>query len=106
MNFIAPPATLPAAMKSPARSCPPAPAGDTYIAVLNRLLEIGDKLKIQSIAIEHARNCAAKRDWTGVQLGLAMLCESAKEARRIAAETNAKIAPDLDSATLAYGEGQ
>ena len=105
MTIVAPLRPPVVAMKSPADSRPPAAAGDNpYIAVLVRLLEIGDKLKIQSIALEHARNCAAHRDWTGVQLALAMLCASAQDARKIAAETNAKIAPDMEDATHTYGE--
>jgi hypothetical protein len=69
-------------------------------------MEIGEQLKIQSIAIEHARDRAAKRDWAGVQISLAVLCCAAGDVRKIAAAANEKIGPDMDSATLAYGEKQ
>lgn len=105
MNFVATRSSrVPLATKSPAVSCPPSPAGDTYIAVLVRLLEIGDKLKIQSVAMKHARNCNRKQDWRGVQLALAMFCACAQDIRKIAAAVNEKIEPDMDDATQVYGE--
>lgn len=107
MNFVATRSSrVPVAMKSPAACHPRTPAGDTYMAVLVRLLEIGDKLKIQSVAMKHARNCAAKQDWSGVQLALAMLCACAQDIRKIAATANQKIEPDMDDASNVYGEAK
>ena len=105
INFAAtlPPSSV--ARKSPAARRPPAPAaGDTYSSVLVSFLKIGEQLKTQSVAMEHARNCAAKRDWPGVQIGLAVLCCAAGDIRKIAAAVNEKIGPDIDDATQVYGE--
>jgi hypothetical protein len=101
MNFAAP--SLPPKACAKVASDLPV-AGDTYIGLLVKLLDIGEQLKIQSAALEHARERAAKRDWAGVQIGLAVLCCAASDIRKISAAANEKIAPDLDSATLAYGE--
>lgn len=106
MNIIAtlsPPSAC-VAMKSPARSIPPAPAGDNYNSLLVQFMKIGDQLKIQSIAIEHARECAAKSDWPGVQLGLAILCCAAQDIRKIAAAANEKIDVDIDDCVNVYSE--
>ena len=107
MNFAATASPTNVASKSPAVQRSPAPAaGDTYISVLVRLLDIGEQLKIQSVAIEHARNCAAKRDWPGVQISLAVLCCAAGDIRKIAAAANEKIGPEMDDCVNVYGENR
>lgn len=69
-------------------------AGDTYISLLVTVLEMEDQLKIQKIALEHARERATKRDHAGVQIGLAVLCAAAEDIRKIAAAANAKLMGD------------
>lgn len=101
MNFAAP--SLPPKACAKVASDLPV-AGDTYLGLLVKLLEIGDQLKIQAVALEHARERAAKRDWAGVQIGLAVLCCAASDIRKIAAAANEKTAPDMDNATQVYGE--
>jgi hypothetical protein len=76
------------------------------MGVLVRLLEIGEQLKIQKIAIEHARERAAKRDWAAVQLSLAVLCCAASDIRKIAAAVDEKIGPELDDCVNVYGENR
>lgn len=103
MNFAAMLSLV--APKSPAARRPPvSAAGDTYNSVLVQFMKIGEQLKIQSVALEHARNCAAKRDWPGVQIGLAVLCCAAGDIRKIAASANEKLSPEIDDATETYGE--
>jgi hypothetical protein len=72
--------------------------------LLVSFMKIGEQLKIQSVAMEHARNCAANQDWPGVQIGLAVLCCAAQDIRKIAAKANEKLSPEIDDATETYGE--
>lgn len=106
MNFVANaqhPAPRRAKVAS-GRLSPLQAAGDNYIGVLVKLMEIGDQLKIQKVALEHARKRLAKHDLAGVQIGLAVLCCAAQDIRKIAAAANEKIDPDMDCATQMYGE--
>jgi len=91
------------APKSPAAAGPPSAAGDSYSSVLVSFIKIGEQLKIQSVAMEHARNCAANQDWPGVQIGLAVLCCAAGDIRKIAAAANEKIGPEIDDCVNVYG---
>lgn len=106
MNFVATAnSSRVVARKSPAAKHVPAhAAGDTYSSVLVSFLKIAEQLKTQSVAMEHARNCAARQDWAGVQLGLAMLRATAQDIRKIAAAVNEKIGPEIDDCVTVYGE--
>jgi hypothetical protein len=81
-------------------------AGDNYSSVLVSFMKIEEQLKIQSVAMEHARNCAANQDWPGVQIGLAVLCCVAQDIRKIAAKANEKIGPEIDDCMNVYGENR
>ena len=105
MNFAAPSLPPKACAKVASGGSLPV-AGDTYLGLLIKLLEIGDQLKIQAVALEHARERAAKRDWPGVQIGLAVLCCAAQDIRKIAAAANEKIDPDMDDCVNVYGENR
>lgn len=85
------------------RKSPLHAAGDNYIGVLVKLMEIGDQLKIQKVALEHARKRLAKHDLAGVQIGLAVLCCAAQDIRKIAAAVNEKIGPEIDDCVNVYG---
>jgi hypothetical protein len=106
MNFAATVHPQRRAKVASGRVSPLHAAGDNYIGVLVKLLDIGEQLKIQAVALEHARERAAKRDWAGVQIGLAVLCCAAQDIRKIAAKANEKIGPEIDDCMNVYGENR
>lgn len=102
MNFIA---LSPSAMKSAARSRPPAPAADTYYSIATDLLRITDQFELMRTALIHAVNMTEQGRAMPLDLALALMRSSADRIQEVSTRAKLRLMDDdLDSATLVYGE--